>query len=183
MAPPTPSTLRRLLLPGLHPGPFSYVYSNALLKINQSGVVLNNFLSFIGNGSLWTLFYEFLCYLFLAALALIGIFRYRGLVLAITLGLLATFSIFTLTPSLNGMLSVAHHFVTMEFLILSAVFMVGSLIWLYRDVIPDSPFIAVPLAIAFVASLYLPREGNLPTLGLTASSLGAFLIAYPLLWR
>ena len=166
----------------LHPGPFSYVYSNALLKINQSGVVSNNFIYFIGNASLWTLFYEFLCYLFLAGLAIIGIFRYRGLVLTTTLGLLAILSILTLTPSLNRMFSVFHHFITMEFLILSVVFMVGSLIWLYRDVVPDSAILAVLLAIAFVASLHLPREGNLPTLGFTASSLGAFLIAYPLLW-
>ena len=80
------------------------------------------------------------------------------------------------------MFSVVHHVIMMEFLILSVVFMVGALIWLYRDVVPDSPFIAVPLAIAFVASLHLPREGNLPTFGFTASSLGAFLLAYPLLW-
>jgi peptidoglycan/LPS O-acetylase OafA/YrhL len=167
---------------GLHPGPFSYVYSNALLKINQPSVVSGGLYSSISNASLWTLFYEFLCYLFLAGLALIGIFRYRALVLTITLGLLATLSILTFTPSLNRMFSVAHHFITMEFLILSVVFMVGSLVWLYRDVVPDSPFIAVPLAIVFVASLHLPREGNLPTLGFTASSLGAFLLAYPLLW-
>ena len=166
---------------GLHPGPLSYVYSNALLKINQAGVVSNNFISFVGNASLWTLFYEFLCYLFLAGLALIGIFRYRGLVLTVTVCLLGILSILTLTPSLSRTFSDAH-LITTQFLILSVVFMVGSLIWLYRDVIPDSPFIAVPLAIAFVASLYLPTEGNLPTAGLTASSLGALLIAYPLLW-
>ena len=167
---------------GLHPGPVSYVYSNALLKINQGGVVSSGFYSHISNASLWTLFYEFLCYLFLAGLALIGIFRYRRLVLTITLGLLAILSILTFTPSLNRMFSVVHHAIMMEFLILSVVFMVGALIWLYRDVVPDSPFIAVLLAIAFVASLHLPREGNLPTFGFTASSLGAFLLTYPLLW-
>ncbi len=57
----------------------------------------------LANGSLWTLFFEFLCYLLLAALSFVGVMRHRGWVALITLGIFAALLITTLVPSLNSM--------------------------------------------------------------------------------
>ncbi len=85
----------------LHPGPFSFVYSNALLKMNQVAVAAPEV--HLANGSLWTLFFEFLCYLLLAVLSFVGIMRHRGWVTLITLGIFVALLITTLVPSLNSM--------------------------------------------------------------------------------
>ena len=54
-------------------GPFEYVYRNFLLLMQQS-TISNTPSNGQWNGSLWTLFYEFLCYLLLGGLALLGSF-------------------------------------------------------------------------------------------------------------
>ena len=164
----------------LHPGPFSYFYSNALLKVNQFTAAAPGVL--LGNASIWTLFFEFLCYLLLAALAFVGVMRRRGWVAVITLGIFAALLITTLVPSLNSMFNLFRNSIPMNFMVLSVPFLGGTLIYLYRKEIPDSALLAIACFIAFVATLYLPTGGHLPTLSLTPSSLGAFLLAYPLLW-
>jgi len=164
----------------LHPGPFSFVYSNALLKMNQLAVAAPEV--HLANGSLWTLFFEFLCYLLLAALSFIGVMRHRGWVALITLGIFAALLITTLVPSLNSMFNLYRNFIPMNFMVLSLGFLGGTLIYLYRERVPDSALLAIICSIAFVATLYLPTYGHLPTLQLTPSSFGVFLIAYPLLW-
>ena len=163
----------------LHPGPFSFVYSNALLKMNQFAVAspeLN-----LANSSLWTLFFEFLCYLLLAALSFVGIMRHRGWVALITLGIFAALLVTTLVPSLNSMFNIYNN-IPMDFMVLSLGFLGGTLIYLYRERVPDSALLAIVCIIAFVATLYLPNYGYVPTLRLTPSSFGVFLLAYPLLW-
>ncbi len=70
----------------------------------------------------------------------------------------------------------------MDFMVLSLGFLGGTLIYLYRDRVPDSALLAIVCIIAFVATLYLPSYGYVPTLHLTPSSFGVFLLAYPLLW-
>ena len=164
----------------LHPGPFSFVYSNALLKMNQVAVATPAV--FLGNGSLWTLFFEFLCYLLLAALSFFGVMRHRGWVALITLGIFIALVITTLVPSLNSMFDVYHNFIPMNFMVLSLGFLGGTLIYLYREQIPDSALLAIVCIVAFAATLYLPSYGYVPTFRLTPSSFGVFLLAYPLLW-
>ena len=164
----------------LHPGPFSFVYSNALLKMNQTAVA--NSQVFLANGSLWTLFFEFLCYLLLAGLSFLGVMRRRGWVALIALGIFAAELVTTLVPSWNSMFNIYHNFIPMNFMVLSLPFLGGTLIYLYRERVPDSALLATACSIAFVASLHLPTYGYPPTLRLTPSSFGAFLIAYPLLW-
>ncbi len=64
-------------------GPFGYVIHNAWLQINQpkiSRTLPGGVWSFGWNGSLWTLEFEFLCYLLLAALSLFGLLKKRALV-------------------------------------------------------------------------------------------------------
>ena len=164
----------------LHPGPFSFVYSNAYLKVNQVAVaapVLN-----LEDASLWTLFFEFLCYLLLAALSFLGILRHRAWVAFITLAIFVALLVTTLDPSLNSMFNVYRNFIPMNFMVLSLGFLGGTLIYLYRERVPDSALLAIVCFVAFIASLHLPTYGHSPTLRLTPSSFGVFLIAYPLLW-
>jgi peptidoglycan/LPS O-acetylase OafA/YrhL len=164
----------------LHPGPFSFVYSNALLKMNQFAVAppeLN-----LANGSLWTLFFEFLCYLLLAALSFVGIMRHRGWVALIALGIFAALLVTTLVPSLNSMFNISFNTVPMNFMVLSLGFFGGTLIYLYRERVPDSALLAVVCIIAFVATQYLPTGGHPWFARLTPSNFGVFLLAYPLLW-
>ena len=164
----------------LHPGPFSFVYSNALLKLNQVGVAgpqLN-----LANGSLWTLFYEFLCYLLLAALSFVGVMRHRGWVALITLGIFAALLVTTLVPNLNSMFGLSLSIVPMNFMVLSLGFLGGTLIYLYRERVPDSVLLAIVCIVAFVATQYLPTGGHQWFSRLTPSNFGVFLLAYPLLW-
>jgi peptidoglycan/LPS O-acetylase OafA/YrhL len=164
----------------LHPGPFSFVYSNALLKLNQVGVAgpqLN-----LANGSLWTLFYEFLCYLLLAALSFVGVMRHRGWVALITLGIFAALLVTTLVPNLNSMFGLSLSIVPMNFMVLSLGFLGGTLIYLYRERVPDSVLLAIVCIVGFVATQYLPTGGHQWYSRLTPSNFGVFLLAYPLLW-
>jgi peptidoglycan/LPS O-acetylase OafA/YrhL len=164
----------------LRPGPFSFFYSNALLKMNQVFVAspeLN-----LGNGSLWTLYFEFLCYLLLAALSIVGVMRHRTWVALITLGIFAALLVTTLVPSLNSMFNLFHYSILMNFMVLSLGFLGGTLIYLYRDRVPDSALLAIACIIAFVATQYLPTGGHPWFSRLTPSNFGVFLLAYPLLW-
>ena len=167
---------------GRHPGPVSYLYSNALLKIDQLKVSPQASGFLLGNGSLWTLFYEFLCYLFIGGLAALGLLRRRAWVVVIAVILLASLIILTVVPGLNAQVTLNHNGILMEFLLLSVVFLAGSLLYLYREHVADSGVLALVCGGAFLASLYLPTYGYTPTFRLTASSLGALLIAYPMLW-
>ena len=163
-----------------HPGPFSFVYSNALLKLNQVGVAGTQL--YLANGSLWTLFYEFLCYLLLAALSFVGVMRHRGWVALISLGIFATLLVTTLVPSLNSMFGLSLSIVPMNFMVLSLGFLGGTLIYLYREWVPDSVLLAIVCIVGFVATQYLPTGGHQWYSRLTPSNFGVFLLAYPLLW-
>ncbi len=162
----------------LHPGPFSFVYSNALVKLNQLNVATPNL--FLANGSLWTLFFELLCYLLLAVLAFVGVLRHRGWVALVALGIFAGLLITTLAPSLNSMFNGQSNYILMNFMVLSLAFLGGTLIYLYREQVPDSALLAVVCFLAFVATLHLPTSGHAWTLN--PSKFGVFLLAYPLLW-
>ena len=63
----------------LRDGPIQYVFNNLYFKMRQSTI------GGIGwNASLWTLFYELLCYVLLGLLAVLGLLRRRHIVLILT---------------------------------------------------------------------------------------------------
>jgi peptidoglycan/LPS O-acetylase OafA/YrhL len=166
----------------LHPGPLSYVFSNAYLRLNQPWVTHRGPAAAIGDLSLWTLMYEFLCYLLLGVLAAVGLLRNRIWTAVVALILGAVLATTTLNHHLNGLFTTRENTIPMQFMVLSVIFLGGSLVYLYRERVPDSGWLAGITGVAFVASLYLPTYGYTPTQGLTASSLGAILIVYPMLW-
>jgi peptidoglycan/LPS O-acetylase OafA/YrhL len=169
-------------------GPFGYIYRNWFLQMNQAsiaGLPRGKYDPYIWgewNGSLWTLLYEFACYLVLMALAVLGILGRRAVVLGLTTMLFAAMLVITLVPNYSAHFNLLENWFLMNFMRLASVFLVGTLIYLYRDVVPDSGWLAAIAAALFVGSLWLPNGGHQPRLSFTLSSLCAGLIAYPLLW-
>jgi peptidoglycan/LPS O-acetylase OafA/YrhL len=169
-------------------GPVGFLAHNAWLRIHQTQIAgTPRAASFpptlsAWNPSLWTLFYEFACYLILWSLAVLGLLRRRAVVLAMTVTLLICIAVITATPSLRGHFTLVDNFTLLNLMKLSAVFLVGSCIYLYRDAVPDSFWIALVCAVGFVASLALPNDGRSPDFAFTFSRYFAPLIVYPLLW-
>ena len=169
-------------------GPFGYIYRNWFLQMNQAsiaGLPRGNYDPYVWgewNGSLWTLLYEFVCYLVLMALAVLGLLRRRAAVLALTAVLFVSMLVITVVPHFSSHFNLFENWFLMNLMRLASVFLVGTLIYLYRDVIPDSGWLAAIVALLFVGSLWLPNGGHQPRLAFTLSSLCAGLLAYPLLW-
>jgi peptidoglycan/LPS O-acetylase OafA/YrhL len=172
---------------GHHDGPFQFVYHNFWLKINQSlvsGTPRHIPFAYTWNGPLWTLSYEFLCYLMLAALAVCGLLRRRALVLVLAAAAWAlefgvSIGANRQLTSLDGTIFFLGHIA-----VFVPVFLTGSVVYLYRDKIVDSGPLALALTAVFVASLWWPLD--LPTNRFTGQIGGAALwapaLVYPLLW-
>ena len=168
--------------------PWGYVYRNLLLQIHQRSIaglprgrydvwVWGNW-----NGSLWTLFYEFLCYLILGAIAAVGLLRRRIVVLGITVALLCAIAVITVPAGLAIHFSGFQNYWVMNLMRLGSIFLVGSLLYLYREKVPDSGWLALASAALFVATLWLPAGGRPAFDFFTNASFFAPAIAYPLLW-
>jgi len=165
--------------------PYSYVYRDFLLRMNQGSIAGTppvGIAQGVWNGSTWTLFYEFVCYLILMLLAGAGLLRRRVLTLCLTIGVWAAAAVITLTPALSSHFSLFENDTSMNLIKFTAIFMVGAVIFLYKDRIPDSGWLALICLALFVAGLYLPTGGKQPEYFFTSSGLLAPLVAYPLLW-
>ncbi len=173
-------------------GPFSYVYRNALLpnpylyQFTIAGTPHGVPVPGNWDGSLWTLFYEFLCYLILVVLGRAGFLRRRAVTLAAAIVLWGSIFVITLHRHFDRAFSYSHNTNAMNLMKFAAIFLVGAVIYLYRDVVPDAGWIAMACGIGYLASLYLPNGGFIvvrnPVYYFTASDLFAPLVAYPLLW-
>ena len=132
-------------------GAVRYVVNNAGLWVNHFGIAGTPLeVPYPGawNGSMWTLFWEFLCYLGVLALGLAGLFRRRLVVPALfglaLLGVLAT----SYGPIGNFWLSRGSQFGVM--------FLAGTLIYQYADRIPLSRRWIVAALVLLVGSAWLP---------------------------
>jgi peptidoglycan/LPS O-acetylase OafA/YrhL len=163
--------------------PYEYVYRNLLLQMNQNSIAGTPTRTFgVWNGSLWTLYFEFLCYLILMGLAIVGLLRRRRVVLIATAALWLAIAVITFTPSLDQRVAFSTNAFAMDILKLSVCFMVGAVIFLYRERIPDSQLLALGCAGLLTACLYWPNGQLSPAFALTKSDILTPLIAYPLLW-
>jgi peptidoglycan/LPS O-acetylase OafA/YrhL len=161
-------------------GPFGYVYHDWLLRIDQSTISGTPFHvpePTSWDGSLWTLFYESLCYLILGLIAVLGMLRRPLTVLALTIVIMA----------IEFFISLSHVYVSFDvgkMLSFVPLFLTGSLIYLYRDRIPDSGVLAAASFAIFMTGAFLPFGG--PFTVFTGINNGAALfapaLAYPILW-
>ncbi len=151
-------------------GPGSFVGANALLMMRQftiHGVFAD---APIGegvlNGSLWTLFFEAVCYLIVGGLAVVGLLSERRRWVVPTLA--AAFysvSVVTLFISVTS-------FTVVELARLGSVFLTGATVALFRDRLPFAGWIAALCAVTVVTTALV---GGLRTIGYVA-------LCYLILW-
>jgi peptidoglycan/LPS O-acetylase OafA/YrhL len=121
------------------------------------------------DGSLWTLSWEFLCYIGVAALAVLGLLVRRHIVIWIAvliwLAEAISFFDFSLFPS------------TQYALRFGTIFIVGALVYLYRDRIPDSGRLAGVCVIVAMLGMALGHPLSHVSDWITGPAL-----VYPVLW-
>lgn len=176
-------------------GPFAYVRNNFWLQVNQDTIAKTlpgGLLGYGWNGSLWTLELEFLCYVLLAAFSVLGLLKRRVLVTSIAAG------IWVAEVAIVSSRSLSVHFIplfssdwitffafkveVMKVLLLVPIFLSGSLLYLYRERIPDSGAIALGATVLFLAGMVIPLGQGSNDLLQTSLNLTAIFLVYPLIW-
>ncbi len=165
-------------------GPWSYIWRNLTLWINQPGIAKtpHDYIFFGWNLPLWSLVYEFGCYLLLLLLAIVGVLKRSWLVALLAAAVWAVEIGCMLMPSSVQSINLLTAPVLLHSLTLAPIFLVGSALWALRDRIPDSPWIAAACTAGFVASLWVPLGPTAATAALSTASVAAPLLVYPVLW-
>ncbi len=151
-------------------GPGSFVGMNSLLMMRQftiHGVFTDAPMGEgVLNGSLWTLFFEAICYLIVGGLAVLGLLseRRRWLVPALAV---VFYAVSVLAPIIH-----LSSFTVAELARLGSVFLTGATVALFRDRLPFAGWIAALCAVVVVATALL---GGLRSLGYVA-------FCYLILW-
>lgn len=161
-------------------GPIWYVLGNADLQISSYGIhdifaATTPYGEEVGapvfNGSIWTLIYEWWCYLIVAVLALGGVLtRSRPVLLALTSGLGILQLLMVAAP--DRMIEYLPYLADPQLLPLVFVFLVGSTMASYRDVIPFNDRLGL-FALFIVGAT--AHYGAFPTFGHVA---GVYLVLY-----
>ncbi len=175
-------------------GPFDYVYHNWFLATKQVHIgrtPLGGPVPYFWNNSVWTLLPEVFCYLLLGGLAGLRLLRKRGVVVGLACAVwLLEIVIAWRGPANNVSYIFGPFILTRTFLFgvitLTPVFLAGTILYLYRDKVWDSGWLALGFVVVFVAGAWLPFFGQevsrfnhyLPG----STSVMAPALAYPLLW-
>jgi peptidoglycan/LPS O-acetylase OafA/YrhL len=148
------------------------------------GLFLTNPEPGVVNGSLWTVPHEVSCYIVLTCCVLLGIFKHRILLLAVTLALFSI-SIFVFFCDQFGVRLPYHETLTYVFVVRGAarlvpVFMVGLLFYRYRERIPYRLDLAFASGISFVilAAFGSPEWAVNPIFSFVTAPLLTYVIVY-----
>ena len=160
--------------------PFGYIYKNITLVINQYGIwnLLQATTPYgrttglsILNGSLWTLIYEFRCYLIVAALLLVGVItRRRVVVPLLTAGLWLVQLVHQVLPGVAARLPSGLS--DPQAVWLTLVFLLAACIALYADDLPMNDWLGASAAVVWLGTLLM---GGYQVVGLV-------MLPYLVLW-
>ena len=109
------------------------------------------------NNSLWTIQYEFICYLFIPVFVWLGFTKYKPMLLVALIVSYTLFSlqslgyIFPFNNSLSGGVISNPYYYPRFF----TYFLLGSSVYLYRAHIPRNTFIAIPALLLFILAFKL----------------------------
>ena len=166
--------------------PFKYVVKTALLDNPYwyQHTIAGTPISYIPawNGSIWSLYFEFLCYLLLLGLALLGILKRRMLALLSSISLWILVSVITITPSLSAHFNFLLRHPTEQLLRFFTIFLCASVMYLFREKIPDSGWLALACIPIYLVGILLPLGGRLPTAQFTPIDIFIPFLIYPVLW-
>lgn len=156
-------------------GPWDYIWRNALLWIQQTAISSTPAdvpLPYEWNASLWTLFWEFLCYLALLVLGVWGVLRQRRwVVLVLVIALVAFQLVRVLVADVEAAVSAS--FIALVLPRLLLMFLLGALFWLFASEVPLSGLFAAAAVAFIVTALVGPWDFRL---------VGAVPLAYLVLW-
>lgn len=136
---------------------FARYFLNILGSIHYDlpGVFLSNPQTSMVNGSLWTVPHELACYALLVGCLMTGLYRRRALMLALTLTLFAISIVIFLCGHFGLALphqeALGYIFVTRGAARLVPLFLVGILVYQYRDRIPYRADLLVAAILGYVA--------------------------------
>ena len=129
-------------------GPLHYLAVNSLLKMRAyeiAGTPTGIPYPRAWDGSLWTLWYEFVCYLIIAGLAVTAILQRRRVMLALwIISWIAAFFVFV-----GGL-----HIPSLQLVRFIPIFLAGGTLWLYREKVPDSGILFSASLLTFAASTF-----------------------------
>ena len=157
-------------------GPFTYFTANATLQIGQYGindVFAGNPFGGPINGSIWTLAYEWMCYLLVMGLIFFGVLAKAKLVVPLMTAFLAVFQLMNIVQpgAVAEMIPLLGDPWRVNF---AFIFFIGACIALYADQIPYS----VPVGIfAILFSLVTLRVGGFNTMGFIAFAYAVLFLA------
>ncbi len=170
--------------------------SRAIVTVNDPylpGMFANNPLHGWGNGSLWTIWYELVCYLIVAALGVMGLIRWPWVIFGLFVFALATCMTADLVTTVPagawggwaGRLQSVFVKKMTWFMgpRLFMFFLAGATFWAFRDRIPKSWIIALICAAGLVAATFggrMPLHAALPVLGVYLLLWIAFSDSIPL---
>ena len=156
-------------------GPLGYILRNMSLRMLQYGVAGGpEGIPFPGvwNGSLWSLYWEFLCYLGIGALGVLAVIKSRrSIVLG---GFLAAWALTWLVSNEEPVGSVGEAQLGLQVSVrLALMFLSGAVLYLYREVVPVDGRLASAAFFLFVAGLMLMPDYR---------TIGGFAITYLVLF-
>jgi peptidoglycan/LPS O-acetylase OafA/YrhL len=166
--------------------PVSFIYRNLpvptpwSIQESISGTPQNVPVPLVWNGQMWTLFYELSCYALLGLLVTVGVFRKRFFTLIFATVFWLFDAAITFIPALNHQFNFFTFSAGMNFFKFGSIFLVGTVLYVYRNEVPDSGWLALVLACLFFLSLWLP--GSHPVTSAEVCDLFVPLIVYPVLW-
>lgn len=156
-------------------GPWDYIWRNALLWIQQTAISNTPAgvpLPYEWNASLWTLYWEFLCYLALLVLGVWGVLRQRRWVVLIAVVVLLGFQLSrALVADVDAAVSTS--FIALVLPRLLLMFLLGAAFWLFAEEVPLSGLFAAAATAFIITALLGPWDFRL---------VGAIPLAYLVLW-